>query len=117
MTATLLLLGGGMVAFGLAPWLGLAYPLLAIAGFGYLASNTHATSRLPLEVEERQRGRIMALWSVAFLGLRPIASLVDGAIAAAAGVRVSVVLTVPVFLCAAWVIARARAAAVSAARA
>jgi MFS family permease len=118
MTVTLLLLGCGMVAFGLAPWLGLAYPLLALAGFGYLASNTHATSRLQLEVEERQRGRIMALWSVAFLGLRPIASLLDGAVAAAAGVRVSaVVLAVPVFLCAAWVVARGRAAAVSAARA
>ena len=29
----------------------------------------------------------MALWSVAFLGLRPIASLTDGAIAGAFGVR------------------------------
>ena len=60
---------------------------LAVAGFGYLASNTSATSRLQLEVAEHQRGRIMALWSVAFLGLRPIASLTDGAIAGAFGVR------------------------------
>ena len=30
---------------------------------------------------------MMALWSVAFLGLRPIASIADGAIAAAVGVR------------------------------
>jgi hypothetical protein len=29
----------------------------------------------------------MALWSIAFLGLRPLASLVDGAIAGAFGVR------------------------------
>src|SRR5919204_1919268 len=109
MTATLLLLGGGMVAFGLAPWLGLAYPLLAIAGFGYLASNTHATSRLQLEVEERQRGRIMALWSVAFLGLRPVASLVDGAIAKAGGVRVSAIgLAVPALAAAALVWMRMR---------
>ena len=60
---------------------------LALAGFGYLASNTSATSRLQLEVAEHQRGRIMALWSVAFLGLRPLASLADGAIAGAFGVR------------------------------
>src|SRR5919199_5845859 len=114
MTTTLLLLGCGMVAFGLAPWVALAYPLLAIAGFGYLASNTHATSRLQLEVEERQRGRIMALWSVAFLGLRPIASLVDGAIAAAAGVRLSaIVLALPAFACAAWVVIRGRTATVA----
>jgi hypothetical protein len=31
----------------------------------------------------------MALWSVAFLGLRPIASLTDGALAGAFGVRVA----------------------------
>ena len=38
----------------------------------------------------------MALWSVAFLGLRPIASLTDGAIAGAFGVRAAgVVLAVP----------------------
>jgi hypothetical protein len=36
-------------------------------------------------VEETQRGRIMALWGIAFIGLRPFASLVDGAIASAAG--------------------------------
>jgi hypothetical protein len=49
-----------------------------------------------LGVEDHQRGRIMALWSVAFLGLRPIASLTDGAIAGAFGVRAAgVVLTVP----------------------
>jgi hypothetical protein len=74
MAATLLLPSGGMIAFALTPWLPLAYLLLAIARFGYLASNSHATSRLQFEVEERQRGRIMALWSVAFLRLRPIAA-------------------------------------------
>src|ERR687886_2609917 len=114
MTTTLLLVGGGMIALGLTPWLSLADPLLAIAGFGYLASNTHATSRLQLEVEEHQRGRIMALWSVAFLGLRPVASLLDGAIAAAAGVRLSaIVLALPAFACAAWVVIRGRTATVA----
>jgi MFS family permease len=96
MLVTLALLGGGVIGFSLAPrlWLGLVF--LAVGGFGYLASNTSATSRLQLEVAEHQRGRIMALWSVAFLGLRPIASLTDGAIAGAFGVRAAgVVLTVP----------------------
>ena len=66
-----------------------------MAGFGYLASNTSATSRLQLE-DEAQRGRIMALWSVAFLGLRPVASLADGALAAGFGVRAAgVVLALP----------------------
>ena len=96
MIATLSGLGCGMIGLALSPWLALAFLFLVLAGFGYLASNTHATSRLQLEVEESQRGRIMALWSVAFLGLRPIASLLDGAIAGAFGVRAAAVcLAVP----------------------
>lgn len=97
MVGTLLLLGGGMVAFSLEDWLPLGFLLLAVAGFGYLASNTSATSRLQLAVEENQRGRIMALWGVAFLGFRPFASLLDGAVAGGFGVRTAgVVLAVPV---------------------
>jgi MFS family permease len=96
MFATLVVLGAGVIGFSLSPWLPVAYVFLALAGFGYLASNTSATSRLQLDVAEHQRGRIMALWSVAFLGLRPIASLADGAIAGAFGVRpAGVVLALP----------------------
>jgi hypothetical protein len=58
-----------------------ALPLLAIGGFGYLAANTTATTAIQLEAEDHLRGRAMALWSVAFLGVRPFASLVDGALA------------------------------------
>ena len=91
MAAALLVLGGGLTAFALAPTLWVGFPILLVAGFGYLASNTAATSRLQLEVAETQRGRIMALWGIAFIGLRPFASLVDGAIASAAGVRVAMI--------------------------
>jgi hypothetical protein len=102
MTTTLLLLGFGVFAFSVSPWLALGFVFLVVAGFGYLASNTHATSRLQLEVEDSQRGRIMALWSVAFLGLRPVASLLDGTLAGAFGVRVAgVCLALPAFALAA----------------
>jgi MFS family permease len=101
MFTTLVVLGAGVIGFSLSPWLPVAYVFLALAGFGYLASNTSATSRLQLDVAEHQRGRIMALWSVAFLGLRPIASLTDGAIAGAFGVRpAGVVLALPALLAA-----------------
>jgi len=109
MFLTLLLLGGGLVGFSLTPWLPVALPVLFVAGVGYLASNTHATSRLQLGVEPWERGRIMALWSVAFLGLRPFASIVDGAIAGAFGVRTAgIVLAMPALACAAWMALRAR---------
>jgi MFS family permease len=96
MATTLGLLGLGVIGFAVVPWLGVGFAFLVLAGFGYLASNTHATSRLQLDVDIAQRGRIMALWSVAFLGLRPLASLTDGAIAGAFGVRAAaVVLALP----------------------
>jgi MFS family permease len=107
--ATLALLGAGVALFALTPWLALALPILFVGGVGYLASNTAATARLQLEVEESQRGRIMALWSVAFLGLRPFASVLDGALASAFGVRVAgVVLAVPALLAATTLLTLAR---------
>jgi MFS family permease len=95
-TATLATLGLGIVAFAATPSLWLAFVPVYVAGFGYLATNAGATSRLQLEVEDHERGRVMALWGVAFLGLRPLASLADGAIAGAVGVRwAAVALTIP----------------------
>jgi MFS family permease len=109
MLTTLLLLAGGVIGFSLAPWLGVGYVFLAVAGFGYLASNASATSRLQLDVAAHHLGRIMALWSVAFLGLRPIASLSDGAIAAAFGVRsAGVALAVPALAVALTILALER---------
>ena len=109
MAGTLTLLGGGVVGFSLSPWLPLGFVFLFIAGFGYLSSNTSATTRLQLGVVETQRGRIMALWSIAFLGVRPFASLVDGIIADVISVRVAgVVLALPALAGAAVLATRAR---------
>jgi MFS family permease len=109
---TLAMAGGGIVGFALSPWLWLGFAFLFVAGFGYLSSNTSATSRLQLDVEEHERGRIMALWSIAFLGMRPFASLLDGAVGNLAGVRTAgVVLAVPALLGALIVFRRARRSA------
>jgi hypothetical protein len=51
----------------------------------------------------------MALWSVAFLGLRPVASLTDGALAGALGVRTAgVCLALPALVVAAALTVRLR---------
>jgi hypothetical protein len=45
------------------------------------------------------RGRIMALWTITFLGVRPLASLLDGTLASVAGVRVAAAaMSVPAVL-------------------
>jgi MFS family permease len=95
------LMGGSMVVFGLSPSIPVAYVALFCAGLGFLLSNTTATTIVQLEVDDQQRGRVMAIWTVAFLGARPFASLGDGAIANALGLRgAAVVMAVPALLAA-----------------
>jgi MFS family permease len=96
---TCLVLGAGILGFALSPTPGWAYLALAIAGVGYLMTNTIATTAVQLEVEDAQRGRIMALWSIAFLGLRPFGSLLDGGVAQTVGLRAGgVVMSVPIMV-------------------
>ena len=91
------LMGVGMLGFALAPALPFAFGALVVGGFFFMLTNTCATTALTLEVAPEQRGRVMALWSLCFLGTRPPASLVDGALASTAGLRAAAVaLTVPV---------------------
>lgn len=79
----------GMLVVALAPALWLALVGMLTSGAGYLAAVTRATTRLQTEVPDVLLGRVMALWSVCFVGSRPFAALVDGAIAEVAGARVA----------------------------
>lgn len=89
---TMLLLAAGITVFGLSPSLPVAVGALAVGGFGFLASTTASSTLLQLGVDDAQRGRVMALWSVAFLGIRPFGSLLDGAVASAVGLRPAAVM-------------------------
>ena len=68
---TLGVLFAGTVVFGLSTWLWLTLAGSLAGGFGYLTSQTRTTTRLYRSIEDHERGRIMALWSVAFVGIRP----------------------------------------------
>jgi MFS family permease len=79
--AGLAVLGAGIAIFGLAPVPGLALAGMWVAGAGFIVAITNVTTQLQALVPEELRGRVMALWAVAFLGIRPISAAVDGAIA------------------------------------
>jgi MFS family permease len=89
LAVTLALTGSGAAVFALAPGLAAGLAGLFVMGVGYMCSNTAATSSLQLAVAPAHRGRIMVLWSLAFLGVRPLGSLVDGALASWAGLHVA----------------------------
>lgn len=76
-------------------WLSMA--MLAIAGYwmtsGWAASNTH----LQMLTDDDKRSRIMSLYMMAFMGMSPLGSLLQGALAQQVGV--SATLTLAGFLC------------------
>ena len=77
----LCLLGGGVALFALSSALPLTLIGSFVAGFGYLSAQTRTSTLLVRSIADAERGRIMALWSIAFIGTRPLASLLDGLLA------------------------------------
>lgn len=105
-------LGLGAVALGLtgmaaSPALPLTLVAAAVAGGGFLLGVTSTNTELQSALPEGLRGRVMAWWSVAFLGCRPFAALVDGVVADAANVRVALMLAAAIAITAAGIV-RAR---------
>ena len=84
--------GLGLAITAFAPVTPLALVGAAVSGSGFLLGVTGTNAELQKAMPEHLRGRVMAWWSVAFLGCRPLAALVDGAVADLAGVRTSLVL-------------------------
>jgi len=51
---------------------------MLVAGAGMTLSLTAFTTGIQQRVPDALRGRIMALWSIAFLGSRPLAAAISG---------------------------------------
>jgi MFS family permease len=103
------LIAGGALAFGLSALLAAAMPSLALeivmlALLGAAAVTFAATinSTLQLAVTPEMRGRVMALYSVVFLGSTPIGAPLTGWLAETYDPRVTLVLAGVSGLAAAW---------------
>jgi MFS family permease len=99
--------GTGIVLFGVSPAPWLAAAALAFAGFAFLGAITSVTTRMQQGIAEDVRGRVMGLWGVAFLGSRPIAALINGAVADVTGPRLAAVLAAAMALVGAVVLSQA----------
>lgn len=94
--ACLVATGIGILGFAVAPNLWVSLVPLALAGGGFLCAVSRATGRLHRSVPDHRLGRLMAIWSLAFLGTRPAAALVDGALADGLGPRhAAAILSLP----------------------
>ncbi len=99
---TALALGTALAGLAATPPLALA--AFALAGAGMTTSLTAFSTLIQQVLPEGLRGRVMALWSMAFLGSRPLAAAINGAIADATTVRTAhLIVAVVVALFAVWV--------------
>jgi MFS family permease len=96
-----LILSASLIAFALSPSLPIGAICLALAGAGFIASNVTWTTGVQQAAPEHLRGRIMGIWTLAYLGMWPIAAPVGGAIADIVSPRVAVlVMALPVVVAA-----------------
>lgn len=79
--------GAALTAFALLPGLPWSYALLAILGGSVVLSAAGSNTLLQTVVEDAYRGRVMALFSTAFLGVAPLGSLAIGTLGEFFGVR------------------------------
>ena len=103
------LIAGSALAFGLLallaalmPSIALELPVLALLGAAAVTFAAAINSSLQLAVEPQMRGRVMALYSIVFLGSTPIGGPLAGWLAEAYDPRVALLLAAVAGLSAAW---------------
>ncbi|BBZ15489.1 MFS transporter [Mycobacterium branderi] len=95
------LLATGALILATAPLSAMALSGFAVAGAGFGWAMTGLSTVVQERTPDELRGRIMALWLVAFLGSRPVAAAVLGGITDLLNVRAAFVLVIALT----WVVA------------
>jgi MFS family permease len=80
-------LGIGIVAFSHSTMLAFALVMLLFSGFGMMVLLTSSNSILQTLVDDEKRGRIMSLYTMAFMGTVPFGNLLHGFLASIIGAQ------------------------------
>jgi MFS family permease len=92
--------GIAITAAAVAPTLPLELAALVFVGYGSITFNSYAKTTLQLAAEPAMRGRVMALWALAWQGSTPIGGSLVGWIAQEAGARWSLAVGgIPTLIC------------------
>jgi len=84
--------GIAILAAAAAPSLPLELAALVFVGYGSITFNSLAKTTLQLAAEPTMRGRVMALWALAWLGSTPIGGPIVGWVGQDAGARWALVI-------------------------
>lgn len=71
----------GMIFFSFSNDLWVSMAVLIAVGFGFMVQMASSNTILQTIVEDDKRGRVMSLYSMAFMGMTPVGSLVAGYLA------------------------------------
>ncbi len=75
------LFGLGLITFSLSRFFLLSFVLLVFTGFGMMLQMASSNTILQTIVDDDKRGRVMSLYTMAFMGTAPFGSLMAGALA------------------------------------
>ncbi len=79
------LFGLGLSALACTRGLWLALPLMLLVGLGMMLQIVASNTFLQTVVDDDKRGRVMSLYTMAFIGMTPFGSLLAGALAESIG--------------------------------
>jgi MFS family permease len=77
--------GLGLAAFSFSQVLSLSLILMLFTGFGQMVQMASSNTLLQTIVEDDKRGRVMSLYTMAFVGMTPLGSLLAGYLASRIG--------------------------------
>jgi len=77
--------GAGLIAFSRSHTLWISMLLMMLTGFGLMAQMASSNTVLQTIVDDAKRGRVMAFYIMAFMGIAPFGSLLAGGLASRIG--------------------------------
>ena len=83
-------LGASLVLFSASHWYWLSFAILVVSGFTMMMQFTATNTLIQAMVPDQLRGRVMSIYSMMFLGMSPLGSLLAGALADHIGAPVTV---------------------------
>ena len=79
--------GAALTCFALSPSQQVAYPIIMSIGFCVIVTIAGSNTLIQTRVDNAYRGRVMAIFSMAFLGIAPLGSFIVGSVAHQVGIR------------------------------
>jgi MFS family permease len=86
-----LVFGAGLIVLGVSHWLWVSLAVMPIIGLGLMVHMASTNTVLQTIVDDGKRGRVMSFYTMAFMGMVPLGSLLAGILADIAGAQSTVI--------------------------